>query len=39
VRFVKARDALVAEGRVRSVGNVSVLSVYDRPCEELADTT
>lgn len=31
VRFVNARDALVADGRVRSVGNVRVLSVYDKP--------
>lgn len=27
VRFVKARDALVADGRVRRVGRVRVLSV------------
>jgi len=31
VRFVNARDALVADGRVRRVGNVRVLRVYDRP--------
>lgn len=31
VRFVKAREALVALGRVRSVGSVRVLSVYERP--------
>jgi hypothetical protein len=27
VRFVKAREALLAEGRVRRVGRVSVLRV------------
>jgi len=31
VRFVNARDALVADGRVRRAGNVRVLRVYDRP--------
>jgi hypothetical protein len=31
VRFVKAFEALEAEGRVSSVGRVSVLSVYERP--------
>jgi hypothetical protein len=31
VRFVKAWEALVADGRVRREGRVSVLSVYDRP--------
>jgi hypothetical protein len=31
VRFVKAWEALVAEGRVRRVGRVRVLSVYERP--------
>ena len=32
VRFVKAFEALVADGSVRRVGRVSVLSVYERPC-------
>ena len=31
VRFVKALEALEADGRVNSVGRVSVLSVYDSP--------
>jgi hypothetical protein len=31
VRFVKARDALVADGSVRRAGIVRVLSVYERP--------
>lgn len=31
VRFVKARDALEAEGSVSRVGNVRVLNVYDKP--------
>jgi len=31
VRFVKALEALEADGRVRRVGSVSVLRVYDRP--------
>jgi len=31
VRFVNAREALLAEGSVRSVGRVRVLRVYDRP--------
>lgn len=35
VRFVNARDALLAEGRVRSVGRVRVLRVYDRPCIQI----
>jgi hypothetical protein len=30
--LAKAREALVADGRVRRVGSVSVLSVYDNPC-------
>lgn len=32
MRFVKAREALVADGSVRRVGRVSVLRVYERPC-------
>jgi len=31
VRFVKAFEALEADGRVSRVGRVSVLSVYERP--------
>lgn len=31
MRFVKARAAVVAEGRARKVGSVRVLSVYERP--------
>jgi len=31
VRFVKAFEALVADGRVNSVGSVSVLKEYERP--------
>ena len=30
-RFVKARLALVADGRVRSEGRETVVSVYDNP--------
>lgn len=30
-RFEKARDALVADGKVKRVGTVNVLRVYDRP--------
>jgi len=31
LRFVKALEALEADGNVRRVGSVSVLSVYERP--------
>ena len=31
VKFVNALEALEADGRVSSVGRVSVLSVYDNP--------
>jgi len=31
VRFVNAREALLADGKVRRVGRVRVLSVYDKP--------
>lgn len=31
VRLVKAREALLAEGKVSRVGRVKVLSVYDNP--------
>jgi len=31
LRYVKAFEALVADGRVRRVGTVSVLSVYESP--------
>lgn len=33
MRFEKAFDALVADGRVSSVGTVNELSVYERPYE------
>jgi hypothetical protein len=36
VRCVKVREALEAEGRVRRVGTAMVLSVYERPWDELA---
>ena len=32
VRFVKALDALVADGSAMRDGRVRVLSVYERPC-------
>jgi hypothetical protein len=31
-RFVKAREALDADGNVRRVGIATALSVYERPC-------
>jgi hypothetical protein len=33
VREVRAFEARGAEGRCRRVGSVSVLSVYDSPCD------
>lgn len=38
VRFVKAFDALVAVGRVRRVGRVRELRVYDRPVSKPSET-
>ncbi len=32
VRDLKAREAVLAEGRVKRVGTVSVERVYERPC-------
>ena len=32
LRFAKAFEALVAEGRVNSVGSVRVVKEYERPC-------
>jgi hypothetical protein len=32
VRFVMAWEAVLAEGRVSSVGRVRALRVYERPC-------
>ena len=32
VRFETAFEAVVADGRVRRVGSVRALRVYDRPC-------